>query len=81
MTKAYLVALRTLPRRFLRDGTSVVQFDLPEPGCVVAIHGNHAPVCYYPSRKRWFRIIFDKTPAVIAGRPGSSVLSIPTLKK
>lgn len=79
MTKALLVALRCLPRRFLRDGTSALEYG-PEPGCVVAIHGNHAPICYYPSRKRWFRIKFDRTPTTISGEGFTRPANLLTIK-
>lgn len=78
-TKALLVALRTLPRKYLKDGTMAVEYG-PQPGCVVVIHNELPAICYYPKLKRWHRIIWEKTPTTISGEGFTRPASLLTVK-
>lgn len=83
MTKALLVALRTLPKKYVRDGTMAVEYG-PLPGCVVVIHNELPAICYYPKQKKrkagWRRIRWKTLPTTITSegftRPANLVTAI-----
>jgi hypothetical protein len=54
MTAAEIVAIRHLPKRFIRDGTQVAT--CPPSGAVFAINPEFLPIIYSPTTKTWTRI-------------------------
>lgn len=67
LSKNILVALRSLPRRYVADGTMAVEYG-PQPGCVFVMNGLKGlpPICYYPKLKQWKRVKFKAEPALTA---------------
>ena len=75
LTKNLLVALRTLPKAYVIDGTMAVEYG-PQPGCVFVVNGVKPlpPICYYPKLKKWKRVKMVEKPAII--RPITGVEAI-----
>lgn len=86
LSKALLIALRTLPKAYVDDGTMVVEYG-PQKGCVFVGNGiKGLPfICYYPSLKKWKKVIFETQPTTISGpdfnRPGNLVTGMAMVGK
>lgn len=57
MTKFYLESIRCLPKKYLRDGTNVVEVTMGF-GTVVALHKDLPPIQIFPNSKRWRKVRF-----------------------
>jgi hypothetical protein len=78
-SKALLVALRSLPKRYVEEDTMAVEYG-PRPGCVVVANGKKGLplICYHPKhgkkRASWRRIKFHPDPMPVQHITGIETL-------